>query len=278
VAGVVHVISGWLFTALIAFSSALLMVIFMCNTGIWGLVLTVSITGFFMLRSHVLHRKLEGRKIKGLDEVLSKDAIGLTDLKLETAEHMLQALDLANKLFDDQVASLGNPKTVKLIKQKKQIKLLQHQLSEVQTSLFHRIEKMEGNGETAVLYMNTLNNLQNVQGSIRLMNILVKEHISNHHAELNHEQIDMLKDIGRSLDHFTNRLMDLLRGEPSGGFEEADEYAVIDKINMALEQEIILIKSKNANLRNTSLLNALLLELRDLVRNSAEMVRYFSRI
>lgn len=278
VAGVVHVIAGWFITALIAFGSCVLMVIFMCNTGIWGLFLIVCAAAIVMFRSHLLHRNLESKKMKELDVVLSKDFIAVNELKEETALHMVLAIELANKLFDDQVAVLGNPDTSKLIKQKKKIKQLQHQLVEIQTSLFHRIEKMEGNGEIAVLYINILNNLQNVQQAIRLMDTLVKEHISNHHTALNKSQIAMLKEIGISLDHFTNRLIDLLKGEPSGVFEEADEYAVVDKINIALHKEIQSIKGKSANLRNSSLLNALLLELRDLVRNGAEMVRYFNQI
>jgi phosphate/sulfate permease len=278
VAGVIHVISGWFFTALIAFSSAFLMVIFMCNTGIWGLVLVVFITGFFLLRSRVLHRKLEGNKLKSLDSVLAKDSIYLSELKNETATHMIQALDLANVLFDNQVTTLSNSKAIKWQQQKQQIKQLQHQLNEIQTSLFHRIEKMEGNGETAVLYINTLNKLHNVQQSARQLHLLVKEHVSNHHGELSREQVTMLKEIGKALDHFTNRLMDLLRGEPAGSFVEADEYAVIDLINSALEREMLSIKSKSANLKNVSLINALLLELRDLTHHSAEMVRYFNRL
>jgi hypothetical protein len=278
VAGVVHVIIGWFITALIAFGSAFIMVIFMSITGFWGLLLIVFAASFLMFRSHFLHKKREGDKLKDFDNVLAKVAIRVQELKEETSLHILQALELANTVFDEQVVLLSNPKAGKVGKQHFPIKALQHQLKEIKTSLFHRIEKLEGNGDAAMLYINLLSNLQNVQQAIQLMSGLVNNHIKNHHGALDKEQILQLSLISKSLDHFTNRLIDLLRGEPSGSFEAADEFAVLDKINGAMQAEILSIRNKNANHRNSNLFNSLLLELRDLVKNSSEMVKTFIQI
>src|SRR6056297_1522927 len=62
ITGVFTVISGWFMTAIVAFSAAFLVALFLNYTSIVGIVIMVGIAAIFIIKTHAAHKSSEARK------------------------------------------------------------------------------------------------------------------------------------------------------------------------------------------------------------------------
>jgi hypothetical protein len=99
--------------------------------------------------------------------------------------------------------------------------------------------------------------------------------VSNHHSPLLENQLNELQTMFQMYQRLNNEWIKMLSNGQDSESEELEQYALVEHINQILQQEVLSIKNKQANFRNSSMLNSYMLELRDLVQSSAQMVRHF---
>lgn len=275
VAGVVNVVAGWFFTALVAFVASSIMAIIIINTGVWGLIIITLLAAFLIFRSGVLHKKLESEKPKEMEKVLEQGSISLSALKSETATYIADTYKLSDALFTGLIDALEKGQSAPLKIQRHQLRKLRDRVMDVKGSMYLRLQKMESENGTGLQYLDVLNSLQNVQQAIDLIISQGHQHVRNFHMELDANTLDAFRQARAHYHEHINGLQQLLHGEAPGAISLQAEPVVIREISRVLEHEVGLIKNKATNYRNSMLLITILLETRDLVTNTAELTRQF---
>ncbi len=271
VAGVVNVIGGWFFTAIIAFSVSAILAILLANTGIWGLIGLVVVVVAIIVRSSVLHRKLEAARSKELERVLDKQDILLDELKLETAAFVENALKMQSSLIDGLYHSLETEKLDSLKADRKELEKIRKQIEEVQSSLYVRLQKIDATEATGVEYLALLNNLQNMLQGAELMVALVRTHIKNYHLSLDKVHLDAIKAVASIFKTYIDSCIIALHQQSPMALPE---FAVND-LNEILKEEVARVKGKNGNFRNSMLITSLLMEIKEVVQNIRDLLARF---
>ena len=268
VAGVVNVIGGWFFTAIIAFSASALMAILLANTGIWGLLGLVVVVVAIIIRSSMLHRKLEASRSKELERVLDKQDILLDELKEETSMYVDNTLQMLSSLVNGLYESLRTEKLGSLKADKKELQKLRLQIEEVQSSLYVRIQKIEASDDIGVEYLGLLNSLQNILQGADLMVALVRTHIKNYHLSLDEVHLNAIHSVISLFKAYIKDSSQVVNQSTSNPLP----VLFTAEINQVLKEEVSRVKGKNSNFRNSMLITSLLMELKEVGHNTHEML------
>ena len=268
VAGVVNVIGGWFFTAIIAFSASALMAILLANTGIWGLLGLVVVVVAIIIRSSMLHRKLEASRSKELERVLDKQDILLDELKEETSMYVENTLQMLSSLVNGLYESLRTEKLGSLKADKKELQKLRLQIEEVQSSLYVRIQKIEASDDIGVEYLGLLNSLQNILQGADLMVALVRTHIKNYHLSLDEVHLNAIHSVISLFKAYIKDSSQVVNQSTSNPLPVLSTA----EINQVLKEEVSRVKGKNSNFRNSMLITSLLMELKEVGHNTHEML------
>ena len=267
VAGVLNVIGGWFFTAIVAFFTAGLFAYIIHLGGIIAVGLILLLVLVLLARNYIGHRKEEKEKaqervIKRAELITAKEVID------ETSDHIAEVVSRVQKLYSNVVKDLSSHDLNKLKKTDKHVKKLNKEVDALKDEAFYFIKSMdESSVEASRFYLLVLGYLQDISQSISYISTASFKHVNNNHKNLKKSQTGDLRIID---DQLSNMLKDIAVTFENRDFDNivkivAEKQELLDHVSDSIQKQIQRIRTEESSAKNTTLYFGNLLETKDLI-------------
>lgn len=278
VAGVLNVIAGWFFTAIIAFVAAGIVAwLLNLNLNVMLPILLV-ITAIIIVRNYISHSK----KQKSLNEVAKKEKIenqSVQGVILESSDHIVNVLHRSSNIYNNMVEGLAKQDLSILKKNKKQVNKLTNEVEDLRDNIFFFIKNLDDSSVGASnFYINILGHLQDMTQSLEYITKISHKHINNNHKKLKFSQIKELQEINKNLNQLFEDTKVVFAEKK---FADIDQLLVSTKSNQTIVKEKInkqieRTRNEESSPKNTTLYFSLLVKTKELLKSNLYLLEEYN--
>ena len=277
ISGVFKVISGWFFTAFVAFTLAFIMAYILKIGEVFAFV------GLLLLLAIMLYKSARKHKQKVAKEAeiksLRREDIGtVNEMITESSEQIAKVFYKTSALYTNLIDNLSLYDLAKLKENKKDQKKLEKEVDELKSNVFYFIRNLDDNSvEASKFYILILGYLQDMVQSIDFITANSYSHVNNNHKTLKFNQIRDLKTIDTQLQQLLSLLEDSFKTED---FYKIDlilkeKEVVLATVDKLITKQIIRIRTTETSPKNSKLYLSLLLETNDLIKSIMNLLELF---
>lgn len=279
VAGVLNVIGGWFFTALVAFSAAGVIAYLIHLGGPTAIAVLLFIV-LLNFSSNYISRVKKSKEISAEDRLKKAESSSVQGVITESAANIANVVKRGNRIYTNVMHGLAEHDLELLKKNKKQIVKLSAEVDELSDNVFYFIKNLDESSLSASnFYLNVLGYLKDMTQSLEYISKVSHKHVNNNHKKLTPTQTKELKDLDDRFETFFINIINAFRTE---SFEEIGVIlnrktelinSVSDKINKQIERT----RADESSPKNTTLYFSLLIETKDLLNATMSILdEYYS--
>jgi len=279
VAGVLNVIGGWFFTAIIAFLAAGI-IAFLLNIHLpimLGVLLTVA--AFLLIRNYVLHNR-KAKEAKAEDSLQKAESSSVQGVIHESADNIANVLKRGNKIYTNAINGLAKQDLQLLKKNRKNTSKLSDEIDELRDNIFYFIKNLDESSVGASnFYINILGYLQDITQSLEYISKASLKHVNNNHKKLKFNQIKELKQVDEALEVLFNKTKEAF---DSRSFEEigsvlANKEAIFQLVRQKIQTQVERTRTEESSPKNTTLYFSVLLETKDLLNATMSLLEEYHK-
>lgn len=277
VAGVFNVIGGWFMTAISAFTGAALIATAIWFGGIWAVLVLTALVTFLMIYSAISHSK-KAKLEKEKKRFNRHDILTINEITIETSQNISSVIDGINKRYGKVIDHLGYQDLGKLKKDTKKLSKLEDEVEELKDNVFYFIKSLEESSvEAGKFYILILNHLQDMVQSIAYITRSSYKHVHNNHKNLKFNQIRDLKSVDREMEILLKDIKNTFDEQTFDKIDKiiADEENLLEKVSGLIQKQINRIRTSETSPKNTKLYFGLLLESKDLITATIDLLQLF---
>lgn len=280
VAGVLSVIGGWLFTAVVAFCSAALLAVLIYYGELYMVIALTVLAAFLILRSAKVHSRRMKEKPTLIASIIAKDNIRADEVLHECIENIIETLKTTDLVFKETIKGLRAEDKKRIKQARKKSKVQDSKLVQLAETYFHYVQKMkDDNGEISQFYIYVLRNLNNIKKSIVQIATMAYNHVDNMHKPMEESQLEDLEEISRGLSKLIESTELTLPEVEDLKYEDIiakkDELYLESKV--LIDRQIKRIKEKKASRGNSVLQLSIILESQSLQRYVSDIAELYIR-
>lgn len=267
VAGVLNVIGGWFFTAIIAFSAAAL-IAYLINIHVPIMVTVLLILAMVLIGRNYLAHKKKLKDIKVEDQLIKAESSSIQGVIYESAGNIASVINRGNKIYSNAINGLAKQDLASLKKNKKQVEKLSNEIDELRDNIYYFIKNLD---ETSVgasnFYIHVLGYLQDMTQSLEYISKVSHKHIQNNHKKLKFSQIKELKEVD---ERFERLFENTRKAFESRSFEEIGiiltrKNEILKLVTDKIQKQVERTRTEEVSPKNTTLYFSVLLETKDLL-------------
>jgi len=267
ISGVITVIGGWFFTALSAFTAAFLMAWLIHLGGIIAIALLVGIAGFFIFKTHTVHKKRDEKQKKILEEEIDGEVNGTNILKA-CNKNVFKTLSEVSELYNQSLIALAELKRKKIKKVLKEVAELNKYTKRLKDNLSKTILKLqEDDIETGHYYVQVLDYLRETAHCLTFISAPIFEYIDNNHPPLNEDQVEDIHKFLKEMNGFFNQVLMIIKGKEFKKLDKVNESqnVLIENITRLKKKQLKRIKNQESGTKNSILYLNVLTESKNLL-------------
>ena len=279
VAGVLNVIGGWFFTAFIAFTAAGIIALIIHLGGPTAIAVLMFGALLILSRNYVSHRKEieEEKNTDALTKAESKSIQGVID---ESRSNMSKASKKIKKIYSQSIHGLAKGDLSGLKKNRKAVSKYSEEIDDLRNDLFYFIKNLDESTIKGAsnFYINVLAYLQDIAESLQYISKITYKHINNNHTNLTFNQIRELQEIDSELNALYDEIQYIFSND---NLKELNK--VIDKkqelyssLKQKIDIQISRTKKDESSPKNTTLYFSILIESKDLVEKTMNLLEMYS--
>ncbi len=268
ITGVITVITGWFFTAIIAFTVAFIVAYIISYGGIYGVIGMVLLSLFFIYRSHIVHKKREENK-KQKDSFNNEDSpLNIESILASSKETTLNIIERTSKNYNKSLEALIEENRKKIKKAKQNIKEINAETKDLKDTLHLTIRRLqEDSVESGQFYVQVLDYLRETAHCLNYISEPIFNHIENNHSPLENDQMDdllVVKEEITRLFHSVQRIIVTDNYQEIEGILK-QQAGIIDLINKARKKLIKMLKKTSLSTKSSLLYMEILNESKNLI-------------
>ncbi|WP_417874155.1 inorganic phosphate transporter [Xanthomarina gelatinilytica] len=267
VAGVLNVIGGWFFTAIIAFVAAATIAYFI-NWNVQVMVpILLLVATFLLVRSYISHKK-KTSATKAEDSLTRAESSSIQGVIHESADNIAHVIKRGNKIYTNAINGLAKQDLSLLKKNKKQVVKLSDEIDELRDHIFYFIKNLDESSVAASsFYINVLGYLQDITQSLEYITKVSHKHVNNNHKKLKFSQIKELKEVDERFERLFNNTR---KAFESRSFEEIGvvlnrKKEIVTLVTDKIQKQVERTRNEESSPKNTTLYFSILLETKDLL-------------
>ncbi|MCV6630537.1 MAG: inorganic phosphate transporter [Flavobacteriaceae bacterium] len=267
VAGVLNVIGGWFFTAIIAFVSAGFMAWIIHVGGGAAIAVLLFIAVFILFRNYVSHKK-QSKVDKAEDRLQRAESSSIQGVIHESAKNISNVMKRGNKIYSNAIKGLAAQDLALLKKNKNQIIKLSNEVDELRENIFYFIKNLdESSVKASDFYINVLSYLQDITQSLEYITKATHKHVNNNHKKLKFTQFKELKEVDGAVSDLYSKANNLFDQEEFSQLAEIvhNKSAIFDLVSEKIQKQVERTRKDESSPKNTTLYFSLLLETKDLL-------------
>jgi hypothetical protein len=269
VAGVLNVIGGWFFTALIAFIAAGTVAYLIHLGGATMIAVLLLLAVLLLSRNYIKHTR-KSRESKAEDSLNKAESGSILGVIEESADNISKALKRVGKINSTTIKGLISQDLNKLTKAKGSVVKLESEVEDLQNDIFYFIKDLDDSYLGASkFYIDVIGSLQDVAQSSSLIAKVSHKHVNNHHKELKKRQTEELLEINDKLLVLFSRISEVF---DSRTFDKIvpdiidSKRALLEEVEISIQKQVERTReSDSTSPKNTTLYFIILLETKDLI-------------
>ena len=280
VAGVLNVIGGWFFTAFIAFTAAGVIAFLIHLGGPTAIAILIFIALLILVRNYVSHKKEldEEKNSDALTKAESKSIQGVID---ESRSNISKASKRIKKIYSQSIQGLATGNLDNLKKNRKVVAKYSEEIDDLRNDLFYFIKNLDESTIKGAsnFYINVLTYLQDIAESLQYISKITYKHINNNHRNLTFNQIRELQEIESELSTLFDEIQiifsknNLLELSKVIGKKQDLYLSLTGKIDAQIQR----IKEEESSPKNTTLYFSTLIESKNLVEKTMDLLETYSK-
>jgi len=212
VSGVLTVVGGWFFTALMAFTVAGTFATAIFFGGTAATVALLALAATIVVRTHVVHRERE-RHTEALDVFNLRKVTDWRAAMAVTFEHTGVFLDRVREVLATAFQGLFTADRGQLRKARSTQRTVQQWSNIIGANIFKvlRLLQWEEDAAPTQRYAETITSLQEISESVRDIAVRAELHVANNHSSLLEAQVAEIERVHRCLDEMLRHSADAMR-------------------------------------------------------------------
>lgn len=276
VTGVLSVISGWFFTAFVAFAIAFTIAIIIHFGGILAIGLFVALDVFLIYHSRIIHKQ---RMKKEQDEIKKyKDEIEISkqDMLEVNTKKILSEIDNSILFISNLQSAFISSKRKELKKAVKLANEIKSNVKYLKKNIFTTVQNLnDENLKAAQYYVQVIDSLREISNAITFLAERYFEHIDNNHDIFKKKQ---LKDLNVLQDKLHNFMLECKTVIEKNKYVRIDELREIKnqfliEIEEVKTKQLRLIHDKEVDLINSNLYLNVLAEYKNIALYFIRLVK-----
>jgi len=278
VAGVLNVIAGWFFTAIVAFTASGL-VAYLMNLNVQLMFPVLLFTAFGLLINSSLRYKRK-QKTENRSTFKKSERRSIQGVINESANTIAKVLSRGGKIYNSTIYALAQQDLNNLKKNKKQIVKLSDEIEALRDDIFYFIKSLdEASVSASNFYIQILASLQDMTQSLDFITKMSHKHVNNNHKKLKFNQIKELSDISHTIDVLFKDAEEIFKNKTFEEIESirAKKIEVENALKSNISSQIERTRNEESSPKNTTLYFSLLLETKDLMNASASLFEEYQK-
>ncbi|MEP2060102.1 inorganic phosphate transporter [Maribacter litoralis] len=277
VAGVLNVIGGWFFTAIVAFVAAAIIAYVIHLGGIWAIGALLIFASILIGKNYLSHtKKLKETKE---EEILKRaESSSIQGVIEESAKNIANVVKRANKIYSNSINGLAKQDLSSLHKNKKQGAKLANEIEDLRNHTFYFIKNLEeAHIGASNFYINAMGHLTDISQSLEYIGKVSHKHVNNNHKKLKYNQIKELKQIDIKLAEIldnTYHAFDERSFEKIGNILN-NKQELYDLVSQKISLQVERTRSEESSPKNTTLYFTILLETKDLMTATMNLLELY---
>lgn len=280
VSGVINVISGWLLTALLAFTTAGLIAVLLYYFEIYALIGLVIFVVFLVYRTNVAFKKRSAKKSE-ISQLFGKEIVTSEELYLESEQRIGVALQEVGTLIQKVIDALGSESKKKIEKVNTEALDFSERYENLYGNFYSVLKKIDTTGEEeGLLYSHVINQLQNLGQSVEFITKKSFDHLQNFHKPLGKSKSENLQEISGLMNDYFDKVAEVMSNHTvqSDFARLHKEKKYLKKTIAKLELEEIRTLKKVKHIKKDRILYfSIILEVRDLIDTGFALVETFEK-
>ena len=276
VTGVLAIIGGWFFTALIAFTVSFIIALLINWGGIFAIFILILLAVFIIYRTHILHSKKSISKEKELEE----DSIVLEREKIlqKSSANIIKNVSKFSELYNQIIVGLINEDRKQLQNTKNEVNILNANAKKLKDGIFKTLKKFHDDSiESGPFYVQVLDYVREMAHCMTFIANPSFNHIDNNHPKLNQYQIDNLIKVKLSLDDLAKKMLKIIKSEEFSEVDQAIEiqHEILTMLDDFRKEQIRKIKKEDAGTKTSMLYFGLLYETKNLLLFAINLLKAY---
>lgn len=277
VAGVFNVIGGWFMTAGVAFISAFTLAMIIHFGGVTAIILLVILLGVLLLKSFYMQKSkdMESSKRKYFEY---SDLVSINVVIKESSTFISEMFQKVDELYESVVDDLGMQELKKLKKHKKTIKKMEKEIDRLKGDVYYFIKSLDDSSvASSKFYIMILDYLQDLVQSMSFIATNSYTHVNNNHKNLKFNQLRDLKGISKRFNELFTQAQNMFEKEEFDQLKNIliEEKQLKDEVSQMILKQIDRIRTTETSPKNTKLYFSILLETKDMIRTSINLLELF---
>ena len=274
VTGVIAVIGGWFFTALVAFTAAFLIALLISWGEIYSISALIALAVFVIFRTHALHKKKS--------ETQKKDAHLMDDItKRETviakcSTTIIDNLHDFSEVYTNIIEGLTTENRHELHLADRKVVELNTTAKKLKDKIFKTLQKLEDDSvETGPYYVQVLDYLREMAHNLSFISRPAFDHVNNNHKIICDYQIDNLTEIQNQLTQLFNKIIQIIQTSDYDNINDAMDIQqkLLHNIKVLQKDQIKRIKSEGTGTKRSMLYFNLMYETKNLTLHGINLLK-----
>jgi phosphate/sulfate permease len=275
ITGVVTVIGGWFFTAISAFSIALIISLIIAKIWVFGIVIMGIVALFIIYRTHILHKKRSDKEQKIEKDSVKNESYSIYE---HCSTNITSLLIATTKSYKDTIDGLLSEKRKKLKNALSSSKQLNDEAKNNKKRVAGIFKELNEDAfELGHYYSEVVDYAREAMHSLNFIVQPVFKHIDNNHKPLTSSQAEAIKSL---VPDVTSYLELIIKHITESDFKVADKtihecMLITEKILKIRKKQLKHIKVEPGSTRTNILFLDLLNETKNLLLNFNNMYKAF---
>lgn len=278
VAGVLNVIGGWFFTAIIAFIAAGT-VAYLIDLGGGVMISVLLLLAVLLLARNYIKHKKRTREVRAEDSLSKAESNSIQGVIEESADNISKALKRVSKINHVTVNGLVNQDLDALKKAKNTVVKLESEIEDLQNDIFYFIKDLDDSYLGASkFYIDVIGSIQDVAQSSSLIAKVSHKHVNNNHKALKKKQAEELLAINDRLVRLFDKIREVFDSRTfdkivPGIIEE--KQALLRGVQDSIQKQVERTRTEESSPKNTTLYFSILLETKDLIMANMNILNLY---
>jgi phosphate/sulfate permease len=274
VAGVLNVIGGWFFTAIIAFLAAALVAYLIHIGGVTMIIVLLVIAVLLIIRNSLVYLK-KSKIILEEDSLTHAQSVSTDGVVEESSKNIAKVFKRVNKINENAIDGLINEDISILKKAKKSVLKLETEIEDLQNNTFYFIKNLqESSVHSSTFYINVIGELQDITQSVGFIAKITHKHVNNNHQSLKKGQAKELKDIQLKVDAICKKVNVLFNASAFKDIPGLNNEIskLLQEVSLCAQKQVERTRTTESSPKNATLYFNILLEIEDMLKSTKNLL------
>jgi len=277
ITGVLTVITGWFFTAIVAFTAAFIVASIINFGGMIAVAILIVLAVLLIIRTHQLHRKREEEELELEKEMEGEELPTAESVISNSSEKVKEILVQVITLYNQIIKGLSKEDRKLLRNTNKEVANTNKKIKQLRDNTFDTIIRLQQEEvETGHYYVQVIDYLREIINCLKSISNAAWNHIDNNHKGLVSNQTKELDYIQREASLIFMEISQMIEDQNFADLNStlSKQHKLIENINEFRKKQIKRIKKNRVKTKNSLLYFTLLNESKNLLLFTINLSKY----